>query len=107
VTTPGQNSLFKRISISNYQSVLLQRDNRRAEKQENRMDKNILLLNVAEVSEILRISRAKVYLLLQEGTLHGFKLGADWRIKRESLEQLAGPIPDDFFNRKRRQKRAA
>lgn len=66
------------------------------------MEKSVFLLNVAEASELLRISRAKVYLLLQDGTLEGFKLGADWRIKRESLEQLAGPIPDDFFSRKKR-----
>lgn len=66
------------------------------------MDRSVFLLNVAEASELLRISRAKVYLLLQEGTLQGFKLGADWRIKRESLEQLAGPIPDDFFSRQKK-----
>jgi excisionase family DNA binding protein len=68
------------------------------------MDRNVLLLNVTEASELLRISRAKVYLLLQEGTLQGFKVGADWRIKRDSLEQLAGPIPEGFFQRGKKAK---
>ena len=56
-----------------------------------------LLLTVKEVSKLLRIHRPKVYDLIKAGTIEGFKLGSDWRIKRESLEKLTGPIPDDFF----------
>ena len=56
-----------------------------------------LLLTVREVSKLLRIHRPKVYELIRAGTIDGFKLGSDWRIKRESVEALAGPIPDDFF----------
>ena len=56
-----------------------------------------LLLTVREAAELLRIHRPKVYDLLRSGQLEGFKLGADWRIKRESLEQLTGPIPEGFF----------
>jgi excisionase family DNA binding protein len=56
-----------------------------------------LLLTVKEVSKLLRIHRPKVYDLIKAGTLEGFKLGSDWRVKRESVELLIGAIPDEFF----------
>lgn len=56
-----------------------------------------LLLTVRETSKVLRIHRPKVYDLIRDGTIQGFKLGSDWRIKRESVEKLVGPIPSDFF----------
>ncbi len=56
-----------------------------------------LLLTVKEVAKLLRIHRPKVYDLIKAGTIEGFKLGSDWRVKRESVEKLIGPIPDDFF----------
>ncbi len=59
--------------------------------------KNHVLLTVKEVSDLLRIHRPKVYDLIKGGILDGFKLGADWRVKRESVERLVGPIPKDFF----------
>ncbi|MBX7144094.1 MAG: helix-turn-helix domain-containing protein [Oligoflexia bacterium] len=59
-----------------------------------------LLLTVREVSKLLRIHRPKVYDLLRAGTIDGFKLGSDWRIKRDSVEKLVGPIPEDFFSGK-------
>ena len=60
-----------------------------------------LLLTVREASILLRIHRPKVYDLIKEGIIQGFKLGSDWRIKRDSLEKLVGPIPDDFFSKKK------
>lgn len=56
-----------------------------------------LLLTVKEVSQLLRIHRPKVYDLIRDNTIEGFKLGSDWRIKRESVEKLIGPIPESFF----------
>jgi len=56
-----------------------------------------LLLTVRETSQVLRIHRPKVYDLIRDGTIQGFKLGSDWRIKRDSVERLVGPIPPDFF----------
>lgn len=56
-----------------------------------------LLLTVKEVAKLLRIHRPKVYDLIKAGTIEGFKLGSDWRVKRESVESLIGAIPDDFF----------
>ena len=60
-----------------------------------------LILTVREVSKLLRIHRPKVYDLIKEGTIEGFKLGADWRVRRESVERLIGPIPDSFFGETR------
>lgn len=57
-----------------------------------------ILLTVREVSKLLRIHRPKVYLLIKDGTLRAFKLGADWRITKDSVERLLGSeIPDSFF----------
>lgn len=59
-----------------------------------------LLLTVREVSVLLRIQRPKVYELIKAGAIAGFKLGADWRIKRSSIEDMIGPIPEDFFDKR-------
>lgn len=59
--------------------------------------RNHLLLTVREVSELLRIRRQKVYLLIELGCLTGFKIGNDWRVRKESVEKLMGPIPGQFF----------
>lgn len=56
-----------------------------------------LLLTVREVSQLLRVQRPKVYELIKDGAIEGFKVGADWRIRRDSVESLIGPIPEDFF----------
>ena len=61
-----------------------------------------LLLTVKEVSELLRIHRPKVYVLLKEGIIEGFKLGSDWRIKRDSVERMIGRIPDEYFEKSRK-----
>ena len=67
-------------------------------------DTKPLLLTVKEVSELLRIHRPKVYDLIKGGIIQGFKLGADWRIKTDSIERLIGPVPCEFFKKtKRRQ----
>lgn len=58
-----------------------------------------VLLTVREVSKLLRIHRPKVYVLIKERIIDGFKLGSDWRIKRESVEKIIGQIPVDFFER--------
>ena len=60
--------------------------------------KHPMLLTVKEVATLLRIHRPKVYDLIRDGTLEGFKLGSDWRVKRESVEKLVGEIPADFFS---------
>ena len=59
--------------------------------------KKPILLTVKEVTTLLRVQRPKIYDLIRDGVLDGFKVGADWRIRTDSLEQLIGPIPLDFF----------
>lgn len=57
-----------------------------------------VLLTVREVSKLLRIHRPKVYELIKRGELEGFKVGADWRIKRQSLEKIVGDITPEMLN---------
>lgn len=57
-----------------------------------------LLLTVREVSTLLRVQRPKVYELIKDGAIDGFKVGADWRIRKDSVENLIGAIPEDFFD---------
>jgi len=59
-----------------------------------------LLLTVKEVASLLRIHRPKVYDLIREGTIRGFKIGSDWRVQTDSVENLVGPIPAEFFTKK-------
>jgi excisionase family DNA binding protein len=61
-------------------------------------DKHILL-TVREVSTLLRVQRPKVYELIKDGVISGFKVGADWRIRRDSVENLIGEIPQGFFDK--------
>lgn len=62
------------------------------------MLRETMLLTVKEVSMLLRIQRPKVYDLIRDGAIDGFKVGADWRIRRDSVERLVGEIPEDFFH---------
>jgi excisionase family DNA binding protein len=55
------------------------------------------LLTVKEVSKLLRIHRPKVYELIKRGDIAGFKLGADWRVKTESVELYVGAITSDIL----------
>ena len=68
-----------------------------------------LVFTVREVMQLLRLSRAKVYVLIEEGVIDGFKLGADWRVTKASVEKLIGTIPPDAFENGKLQteKRAA
>ena len=55
------------------------------------------VLTVNEAAKLLRIQRAKVYILIENGSIAGYKVGSDWRIRTDSVEQLVGEIPHDFF----------
>jgi excisionase family DNA binding protein len=56
------------------------------------------LLTVKEVSKLLRIHRPKVYELIKRGDIKGFKLGADWRVKTESIETFIGEITHELLH---------
>lgn len=47
-----------------------------------------LVLTVSEVAELLMLPRTKVYVLIDEGLIEAFKLGADWRIKTISVSKF-------------------
>lgn len=57
-----------------------------------------ILMTVREVSGILRIQRAKVYILIENGTLQAFKVGSDWRVRTDSVEKLSGGFPEEYFS---------
>ena len=57
------------------------------------------VLTVTEVSKILRIQRAKVYILIESGSLAGYKVGGDWRIRTDSVEALIGDLPMELFQK--------
>jgi len=67
----------------------------------NESQQRPLILTVREVAKLLRIHRPKVYDLIKDGTIDGFKLGSDWRVRRESVERLIGAIPEGFFGETR------
>jgi excisionase family DNA binding protein len=46
---------------------------------------NILLPR--EVAKLLRCDRNTVYRMLKQGVLPAFRIGSDWRISREELDQ--------------------
>ena len=63
----------------------------------NQKEQQPMLLTVREVTLLLRVQRPKVYELIKDGAIDGFKIGADWRIRRDSVENLIGAIPEGFF----------
>jgi excisionase family DNA binding protein len=47
----------------------------------------VQILNVAELSDYLRIHKTTIYRMLREGRLPGFRVGSDWRFSVEAIEQ--------------------
>jgi len=53
------------------------------------------VMNIAEVAEYLRIPRASVYKLAQQGRIPCQKVGRHWRFRREAVEKwLSREMPD-------------
>ena len=46
------------------------------------------VLTVSEAARALMLPRHKVYGLIEGGTLDAFRVGANWRIKRSSINRL-------------------
>ena len=44
------------------------------------------ILSVSDICDILFIGRNRVYELLNDGLLRGFRVGRTWRIPKKSLE---------------------
>ena len=46
------------------------------------------LISPTELRDILCVGKNKAYELLEKGVIQAFRLGRDWRISREDLEQF-------------------
>ena len=44
------------------------------------------IMTIQEVMEALHIGKNRVYAMLADGTLNGFRMGRPWKIPRESVE---------------------
>ena len=47
----------------------------------------LTVLSVSEVAEYLGVGKNRVYELLNDGSLKGFRMGATWKISRMALEK--------------------
>ena len=56
-----------------------------------------LVLTVNETAKLLGISKAKVYLMIDMDLLEGIRLGRVWRVPVQSVEQMIGGIPEEYF----------
>jgi excisionase family DNA binding protein len=45
------------------------------------------ILTAAQVAEYLKVHRATIYKLLKAGKLPAFKIGSDYRFKREQIDE--------------------
>jgi excisionase family DNA binding protein len=45
------------------------------------------VLTVSELSDYLRVRKAKIYRLLRTGGIPGFKIGSDWRFNKEVIDR--------------------
>ncbi len=46
------------------------------------------IMTISQVAEYFQISEMTTYKLVQEGSIPGFKLGRNWRIKRDDLDEF-------------------
>ncbi|MER3404976.1 MAG: hypothetical protein C4345_14465 [Chloroflexota bacterium] len=60
-------------------------------KREAPIDDKDLLLNSTEAMEFLRISRSKLYRLIESGQLPGYKVGSTWVFYKRDLRALVKP----------------
>ena len=45
------------------------------------------IMNVAEVAAFLGVGKNRIYELLNEGTIKGFRMGRTWKISKLALEK--------------------
>jgi len=45
------------------------------------------ILTVKEVSDLLRVHRTTVYKLLRDGKIPSFRVGTDWRFRKDRIER--------------------
>jgi excisionase family DNA binding protein len=49
------------------------------------MENDHEVLTVKEVSELLRVNPSTIYRLTKEGRIPAFKIGSDWRFRKEGI----------------------
>lgn len=54
------------------------------------LENNPPILTARGVQSLLCIGKNKLYELLSTGELKGFRIGRDWRVKRESVYEYIG-----------------
>ena len=45
------------------------------------------ILTIEEVGDLLRIHRSTVYKLTRNGRIPSFRIGSDWRFRRDEIER--------------------
>jgi excisionase family DNA binding protein len=45
------------------------------------------ILTVKEISDLLRVHRTTVYKLLRDGKIPSFRVGTDWRFRKDRIER--------------------
>lgn len=65
-------------------------DDRYSERQEHHLEQleRYTVLTPRDVMDILGIGKNTAYALLNTGKLRGFRVGRDWRITAEALEEF-------------------
>ena len=56
------------------------------------------VITIAEAMELLRLSRSTVIRMVAWGDLRGFRAGKQWRVYRESVEQMrqSPAVPEEL-----------
>ena len=52
------------------------------------MAKDIEIYTLQEIQELLQVTRRTLYNWIKDGKLKAFKVGKDWRITKEALEEF-------------------
>jgi excisionase family DNA binding protein len=45
------------------------------------------VLTIKEISDLLRVHQSTVYKLVREGKIPSFRVGSDWRFRRDLIER--------------------
>jgi len=51
-------------------------------------DKSIEVYTLEEVADIVHVTRRTIYTWVKDGKIKAFKVGRQWRVKREELDKL-------------------
>ena len=56
------------------------------------------ILTVKELAEYLKLNPITIYRMVQKGCLPGFKVGGDWRFKKDSIERWIAGLENENGN---------